>query len=256
MRKVIYNLCFPVFLLMSLSVSAQRPDDEILQTVHQLYDVYDSVRMLSFDCRYTYTSDTVQGDYQDSQLEASCTLDSGRQRFRLGDIEYVRNDSMFVALYERQKLIVVSNQMPATMIPMRTSLDSLLATYTDHYRLSEDSIGAGLLRIRFDRRDTLAPFTHFFIDYNPMEMHIQSVSYEFLTEGKLFHDSLDLYGPRPSNEYIPPRHQRLQIDFFNYRLENFTSDPFSERNYIWFDGEEWQPVERYRDFRVFNSTAR
>jgi hypothetical protein len=49
------------------------------------------------------------------------------------------------------------------------------------------------------------------------------------------------------------RKKTLRIEFLNYRFDNFSGSIYSENNLIWEEDGEYKPVEKYKEYKVYNT---
>ncbi|MBI3883031.1 MAG: hypothetical protein HY305_02125 [Sphingobacteriales bacterium] len=237
------------------------------QIIESLYKQYDSLPNVTFDVEFRYTSDTLNGNFTNEVLEGTYTMAGKRARYTIGDIEYMQNDSFFIAVYNKDKFIMVSNTILANtgkVLPAREAIDSLLYSYGNHYTITaaeNDTFGI----VNFAKADSLAQFLNFAIRYRPDMNYIKEIAYDFEVPYAPVSDlspvslaDADSSGnntvdDRSAVPLVIMRRNRLQIQFATHRLDNFSRDIYSENNYIYFEGEECLPVPKYRDYNIRNS---
>ncbi len=219
-----------------------------------IYKSYDSLNYLSFNIKYTYTSDTVNGDFTHDVLEGAYTLAGKKAKFNLGDIEFMQNDSFFITVYNDDKYILVAdphNQNTGGDLPMRQTIDSLISAAQQHYNYtysfaSSPDSSLVLGQLSFDKTDNLAQFEKFRITYDTAQKVLQSIDYVFLEPSAPL-DTL-INAPLPA-----PRVKRLKIEFSKYRFDNFSENIYDENQYIFFEDNECKPVSKYKDYKIFYS---
>jgi hypothetical protein len=226
----------------SNSSKAQTPQD----TLYSIYAKYDSLEGLTFDIKYTYTSDTLYGDFIYDVLEGNYTMYGKKALFHLGDIDYMQNDSFFVAVYKKDEIILVTDPRKTnsgSFLPLREQMDSLMLSYAEHYTNTtseNDSTG----KIVFTAKDSMAQFKSYVIEYDAQVRVMLSLNYEF--------EELVPVDPETSSEMVM-RTRRLKVEFLKYRFDNFSEDLYDESKYIFFENGEWKPASQYASFRVFYS---
>jgi hypothetical protein len=216
------------------------------QVLTKIYKAYDSLKYLSFNVKYTYTSDTVREDFINDVLEGTYTLAGKKARFNLDNIEFMQNDSFFIAVYNEDKFIMVSDprsKNAGSELPMRQVMDSLV-TMLGHYTLGLTNFSDTAV-VKLTKIDSIAKFTSFTLTFDTAQNIIHSISYAF--EELTPVDSMGIT--------LPPvmRQKRLKIEFSNYRFDNFSDLLYDENNYIFFENGVCKPVEKYNDFRIFYS---
>lgn len=219
------------------------------QIMANIYKAYDSINYLSFNVKYTYSSDTVNGEFLNDQLEGSYTMAGKKAKFNLGDIEFMQNDSFFITVYNDDKFILVAD--PRTLntgseLPMRQLIDSVLGAYQPRYSYTRTVVGdSGILT--FNKLDSAAQFKKFAITYDSVQNILHSIDYAF--EDVVPVDSLGYS--------LPPliRQKQLKVEFSNYRFDNFSNSLYDEHKYIFFEEGICKPIEKYYDFKIFNSRS-
>lgn len=244
MKKLLLVVLFALGTGAMIGLRSQTPG-EVLATI---YGKYDSLSYLTFDVRYTYTSDTVYGDFIYDALEGVYTMSGKKALFKLGAIEYMQNDSFFIALHPQDNIIIVSDPRHSnsgSFLPMREEIDSLMIAYAAHYDISataNDSLGY----INFLGLDSIARFQNFQITYDVDSKYIVSLSYTFQEFVQ-------------ADEEMPYdymwRKRLLKVEFLNYRFENFSDNMYDENNYVFFENGECKPLSKYEGFRVFYSRS-
>lgn len=247
----------PFVFMLAFANNAKAQIAEASQIIQELYRNYDSLPNITFDVQYTYSSDTLYGDFLHDELMGTYTMSGRKAKFRLGGVEYLQNDSFFIAAYNDQKLILISNatQHAGGFLPMRQAIDSMLQVYSEQYEVNvipeEDTVGI----IEFIGVDTTAMFTRFTIRYNTESNTITGLEYQFWGGYGIFKTEGVDEGVLLEFGHIR-RKQTLAVDFVNYRFDNFSDDIYDESNYVWTEDDEWKPVAKYREYRVFNNVSK
>lgn len=250
---IIRNFVIAGFVFLFGYVKGFSQNDSVGQILGSIYKNYDSSLFLTFNTTYTYASDTLFNDFTNDQLTGSYTIYGSKIIYRLGDIEYLQNDSFLIAVYNGNKTIIVANPNSSAMsrLPMRPQIDSLVQTYRSHFvinlLLSDRDSSMG--QIQFLATDTLAPFTKFSIYYDTTRYLMTGLEYEFLS---IKAPSPDLDPAVQAQLSTIKRKQRLRIDFENYRADNFDVDLYNENRYVWYEDGKYKGVEKYKDYRIFN----
>lgn len=222
---------------------------DVMQAMQSIYKNYDSIAFLSFDVKFNYTSDTLLGEYNNEQLEGSYTMAGKKAKYRLGDIDFMQNESFFIAVYNKDKLILVDEPKTnntGNQLPMRQMMDSLVQSYTSHYFITGSSNGVDTNIISFDRADSAAQFDKFTITYDNRSNMLCQMAYEYSEPPQL--DSTLNYVMAP-----PDRKRRLTIQYSNYRFDNYEDSVYDENNYIYFERGVCKPVPKYDNYKVYNS---
>lgn len=235
-------LIFYAVLLFGNSINAQ-PPGSAQQALENIYRSYDSIPYISFDVTYEYSSDTIYGDFSHEVLNGTYTLAGKSSLYRLGNIEFMQNDSFFISVYNDDKFILVAD--PATnhsgsVLPLRSLIDSMMLVYSTHYNISHNYLSdTGV--IAFESIDSFARFKSFSISYDTTHHLLHGINYAFEELEQI--DSVQ----------TKMRQKWLTLDFKNYRFDNINELLYDENNYIYFDDRTCRPVSRYRGFKVYNS---
>lgn len=217
------------------------------QVMTKIYKAYDSINYLTFNIKYSYSSDTINGDFIDDVLEGSYTLAGKRARFNLGDIEFMQNDSFFISVYKDNKLMVVAdprNANTGSELPMRQVMDSLISTAA-HYTITNTVVAGDTVALVYNKLDSLAEFLQFKVTYDTTDNIIQSIRYVFEETAET--DSLG-YTSLPVL-----RKKTLLIEFSDYRFDNVADSLYDENQFIYFEDRVCKPVDKYDDFKIYYS---
>ena len=228
----------------------------VSQTMQNIYKNYDSIKYLSFDVKFNYGSDTLLGKYDAEQMDGSYTMAGKRAKYRLGDIDFMQNDSFFIAVYNKDKLILVDEPKSVnigTQLPLRQQMDSLMLSYANQYTFSDYSQSTDTGIIQLLRADSLAQFDRFSIVYNNRTKMLYSVSYEYAEPAALDSVVLNRMMASSGSTTPPMQKKRLTISFHNYRFDNYDDAVYDENNYIWFENGICKPTAKYDDYKIYYS---
>jgi hypothetical protein len=212
------------------------------------------VKYLSFDVKFNYGSDTLLGKYVSEQMDGTYTLAGKKAKYRLGDIDFMQNDSFFIAVYNKDKLIMVDEPKALNMgsqLPMRQQIDSLLSAYASHYNISIYSQTADTGVIQFLGADSLAQFDRFALQYDSHTYMLYQLSYTYKEPAELDSAVLAAYQASTGITGVPQQNKRFTIGFLNYRYENYNEAVYDENNYIWFENGMCKPAARYEDYKIY-----
>ncbi len=257
-RKISTIIVSVATLLFALKteLKAQGTPPAIMQTLQSIYKNYDSVKYLSFDVKFDYGSDTLLGKFDAEQMDGTYTMAGNKAKYRLGDIDFMQNDSFFIAVYNKDKLILVDEPKVLNMgsqLPMRQQLDSLLNAYSEHYAISQFNQTAEIGVIQLLRSDSLAQFDKFSITYDNRNKMLYSISYNYIEPAELDADVIAAYKASSGTNSDPVQKKRFTIRFLNYRFENYDDSVYDENNYIWFENGICKPAAKYEEFKIYYS---
>lgn len=247
-------MCISFVLAMSTRAQQTTSVNEILEGI---YNKYDSIKNLSFDVRFEYGSDTLLGKYDAEQMNGSYIIADHKARYRLGDIDFLQNNSFFISVYNRDKLIIVDEPKIVDMgriLPMRQQLDSLLKNYNTHYSINSYNKSEDTGLIELVKLDSTAQLDKFSITYDRISKMMLQLYYEYTEAANLDTNAIDVLKTIPGAEdKIPMQKKRLTIRFMNYRFGINDDAVFDENNYIWLDNGLWKPISKYDDYRIYYS---
>lgn len=251
-KSIKTNLLMISLLLASTGLqhaAAQKTPQQIMKRV---YEKYDSLSYITFDVKYIYKTDTINGKFQRDVINGTYTMAGKKALYNIDDIQFMQNDSFFISVYPTEKFIVVADprtRNTGSELPMRNMIDSMMLSYAQHYTLkmfSDSTEGT----IKFIRADSMVQFDKFVIKYDIDNYYLNSIKYEYQEPDAINEDdTID------ASAQTVMRNKSLTIQFFNYRADNFGAKNYNENNYIWFEDGECKPVEKYKGFRVFYSRS-
>jgi hypothetical protein len=237
-KKYLIILALTFGILNSVDVEAQTSSAS--NVMAKIYRAYDSIPYVTFDVKYTYNSDTLNGNFTHDVLAGEYTLAGKHAKFRLGDIEFMQNDSFLITVYNKEKFMLVADPPKTKTLPMRETIDSLLQVYSLHYNITTtlDSTNGS---VNFVGNDSIAQFKSLTINYEPQRKLLKSVNYVFQE-----------MEANDSSQSVPTlRTKRLKVEFSNYRVDNFSKSLYDENNYVFFEKHACKPVSKYKEYRVF-----
>lgn len=252
-----------LFIVSGFSGIGQNSTIDSAKTVAlNFFRTYDSLHYLTFDMKYRLFSDTVYSDFSYESVEGKYTLNGKKARYSFGNVEYLQNDSFFLAVYHADQQIVVTNppmQNASSYIPLRETIDSLLQAYSANYNIwvksvpvNPDTDTLGYIRLIKKENDTLAAYNRYIIEFDIAQNLITRIEYEYTEPGQYLTPAEE---PDEGQRLLrnTARKKTLRIDFYNYRFENFSDDYYSENNFIWQEDGEYKAVEKYKEYRVINA---
>ncbi len=240
-----------VGILFSFPVKAQLAAAQ--EAIGKMYQRYEQSHFLTFDVKYTYLTDSAGQHLKLDEMLGQYTMSGRRAIFRLGDVEYMQNDSMFISLYKNDQMIVVGDAREANAggyLPLRSMMDSLLNSYSSHFTITvsvSDSLDS-LSLIKFTALDDLAVLDSFSVSYYKETNLIAALDYYFSAP-----EEVEVYR---SEEAPSNKKRRLLIEFQNYRFDNLSPSIYNTNNYVWLENGEYRAAPKYKEFQVFNARSR
>lgn len=222
-----------------------------LKVLEEIYRKYDSISFLTFDVKFIYSSDTLDGDFIYDVESGFYTLAGKYALYSIGGIDFMQNDSFFIAVYNEDRYMIVNHEVVpniAKEMPGRNYIDSMIMTLGKNYVVSLGLAGT-VGRINLKRANASAQFDRFMIEYDLPSQLFQTIQYDFREEEVVEAEDDNI------NDSIKSRNRKksFRIEFSNYRLDNFSESVFDINNYVWFDKGECVPVEKYSGFTVYYS---
>jgi hypothetical protein len=255
-KRVTRILLSLYLLLPSLSSHSQTLADTIRNEMIAINKAYDSAFFLTFDIRISYTSDTLwagtdSADFKNSVMEGTYTFNRNKALYRLGNIEFMQNDSFAIGVYKDNKVILVGKplpgQTPGMVIPTRTLIDSMMTALEAQYDYTltfYDSVATMV----FGAIDTNAVYKKIRIDYDSASHYLLKIEYRFADYE---------YEPLSGDEEddLPTlRKADLVFEFKKYRIEQVGAAVFDETKYLFFDGPNTiVPADAYKDYTIYKN---
>lgn len=222
------------------------------QSMMNIYKAYDSLKYLSFDVKYEYNTDTLQGDFSHDELKGTYSMHGKNAVYTLGDIDFMQNDSFLIAVYNKEKFMIVSDPQlsnAGVILPMHEQIDSLFRSAAANYTVTVTT-KRDITAIAMVAKDKLQSFNKFIITYDNNHYYLISLQYSFI--GKSDRVVNDTEGPPQKLSNIL-RKKSLSIKFSNYKFDNFSSSLYDEKKYIFFEQNIYKPTEQYKEFKVYYS---
>ncbi|MGN6532263.1 MAG: hypothetical protein ACTHK0_10980 [Ginsengibacter sp.] len=249
MPKILFRKTILVVLMVfGLSAFNTLSAQSLQNAVEKIYNRYDSLKYITFDVRYLYSTDTVNGDFKRDVVNGTFTLAGQKAIYNIGDIQFMQNDSFLISVYPAEKIINVSepNSIPNSVLPLRSVLDSVMLSYSEHYNVSSLA-DSSIVTVSLIRADSLAQYDKIVVSYDTSTYFLTSIEYDFQEN--------DMVEPEDTalNVQIVSHKKKFVIQFLNYRVDNFSEKIYDESNYIWFENGECKPSDKYRGYRVYYS---
>lgn len=251
--RPLFLLCF--LLQMSHYTRAQTAADTARAALQAIDSSYSHGFYLGFDIKITYSSDTLwagtdSADFNYSEMIGNYTFNGNKALYRLGDIEYMQNDSFTVALYRENKIILVGKTLPgqatSSFMPTKAVFDTMMARLDQEYSCSMQTLN-DFKCIHFTaNNDSTVIFKTIRIDYDPVSFLMRKVVYTMNDHG--YYDNPGAMSQPESRQVV------LTFDFMNHRAGDVNPDYFNEMNYLFFDGPAViKPAAPYQDFTIYKS---
>lgn len=253
----LFRRLFFLLLLVQLGYygRAQTAADTARAALLSIDSAYSHGFYLGFDIRITYSSDTLwagtdSADFNYSEMIGNYTFNGNKALYRLGDIEYMQNDSFTVALYRENKIILVGKTLPgqatSSFMPTKAVFDTMMARLDQEYTCSMQTMGDFKCVHFVANNDSAIIFKTIRIDYDPVSFLLQKVVYTMNDNG---------YYDNPGALQVPEsRHVVLTFDFMNHRAGDVNPGYFNEMNYLFFDGPDIiKPASAYKDFTIYKN---
>jgi len=238
-----------VLVLMNTASHAQTSSAPagILSILDNMYKNYDSVPYMSFDVKFTYYVDSIGSNNAAEQLLGTYTMAGKRTKYTLGDIDFMQNDSFFIAVYNKDKMILVDAPRlvnSGSQLPMRQQMDSLLKGYANHYTIT-NTVAGDTGKIKMVRADSIAQIDEFILKYDNRNKMLYQLQYTYTEIGE--------YDPETPSVIINHTKKVLLIDLYNYRFDNYDDSVYKETNYIYYENGVCKPAYNYKGFKIYDS---
>lgn len=239
----------------SITGKGQTTADTVRSEMTIINSKYDSAFFMTLDIRINYNSDTVfagtdSADYSNTEMTGVYTFHGNKALYRLGDIEYMQNDSFTIAVYNNEKFILVGKTIPgiraSNFVPVKATIDSMLVSLEQYYEsaiMDYDSVK----RISFKAIDSTLPYQRIDIEYDPGTYLLTKVKYKLRDAGQVSQTGT-------ANDLQTIRKAEMVFLFQNYRVLQVGEAVFSEARYLFFDGPaEIRPADAYKDYTIYKN---
>lgn len=262
MKKYKITLLLAILFCMNMAQAQSTVADAVKVTSH-IYKVYEGLPYITFDAKYTYFTDTAYSDFTREVTKGQYTFNGKKARYTMGDVEYLQNDSMLIAVYHQDQMMIISNPVfsnTAAYLPAREALDSLLSVYGEHYDFDvkdynnspTDTNTTGYIKMVRKKGDEVAQYDHFIIEFDLEQYVITRIEYQYTEKGQGVTEQDE---PDPALRLLrnTDRKKTLEIQMFNYRFDHLSDTDYSESVFLWEEDGEYKPVEKYKDYKVYNA---
>lgn len=245
------NVIIAIFFLLAIQAAkAQVVNlDTVKSELFKINKVFDSSQYLGFKVDAIYSSDTLFGQFEHEEMSGEYILNQKDFYYKMGNTEYVQNDSFIYNIYNDDKMMIMTYDTLATrnsLFPLKEFLDSVVNQYDSVYSISIRTDTSGLKVVEFTSLDTNAAYDRFTVYYQPFNYRPQRFELSFKGNFDLSDIPDSLLGPITAH---PPR-KRLSMNFYNYyNVESL--DVFENVNYVFYDRmrKAYRPSEKYKAFR-------
>lgn len=190
-------------------------------------------KQLAFDVSFRYFSGPKSTVCTDS-LTGRYIMQGTHYRYYLAGIEMMRNDRYYIVLNKKDQKLSIENSTQALPPYSFEMIDSIARQ-------------GGIVITPLGAKDHLKGYRISALkgDVTSAELWFSAETYRV---SKLI---LQFSRQHIDNTLQDPR---VIISYTNYRLEP-PSDVFSEKNYVTWEGSQWQPVKAYRSYRLIDHTT-
>ncbi|NOT50232.1 MAG: hypothetical protein HOP10_03035 [Chitinophagaceae bacterium] len=255
-KSIIALILFCVSLLLLTGKShSQSCVDTATTEIVAINNKYDSAFFLTFDIKIIYNSDTLfantdSAEHTHSEITGTYTFHGKKALYKLGDIEYMQNDSFTIAVYNTNKFILIGKPAPGQLtsmfVPTRVMVDSLMAQAGQQYSCQFTAYDT-LKRLTFIATDSSLTCERLEIEYDPDTYYLLNIKYRIKDLGYQYPS-----GSGQAYDYI--RRADLTFVFQNYRVEAVGAEIFSETKYLFFDGPaEIKPADAYKGYTIYQN---
>lgn len=232
-------------------ISAQVPSS-VKEALYKVNKTFDSSRFLAFDVNITFKSDTVLGKFENEEAVASYIVNSHNLYYKMGDIEFVQNDSFIYNIYHDEKMIMMTRQQTAensSQFPLREFVDSTLSLYDSAYNITLSFFSDVSRMVAFDAKPAYSglPYQRFAIYYDPATYFPQSfeiVMYAPISDLGNATESISASIKLKSVKKV------LKMEFSNYRSPSDLA-VFDNSSYVTYNRvrNRYQPATQWKDYR-------
>jgi hypothetical protein len=219
-----------VFLLFIVSGTAQETmfDKEF----KKIQAAYLNKEFLSYNVQYLYARENAPDNYIDT-VNGTYKINKNLYWGRLDNVEYLQTDSLFISVYEEDKVILVNSNAPAWLQPS-ANWDSLYKKGVKTSLVQQGNLNMITMNYPGDSLYKKVVFWYSRQDYLVKKMlYVVRQSEEFKDEGA------------EQSEFV-----NIEIRFSDFNFERFDRSLFGESLYIEKRQKEYLPSKKYIDYTV------
>lgn len=214
---------------------------------------YDSADFQSFDVEMLYKSDTTEkGLFLKDEVHASYTISGKSASYKIGNIEFLRNDSFAIAIYHADKIIMLGpspKSSGGSVLYYRTFIDSFLAQLGNGYTYQLESSAQlsgykNLVITAIDQQHAI---------YEKLEFEFRESDYQL---SQIIYHMKEIGGDFgvQSQGYTNARKAQLILKFSNYNHSVVDPAIFCECRFIQLEGPgKFTPASDFRDYKIYNN---
>lgn len=268
MRKISYRIAvIAAFITSVAGLQAQTlTTDSTRKLLFRLNKVYDTTQNIAFDVRFLYdkVNDAQLGLVNHSEVNGSYIFNGKKAFYKLGDVEYLRNDSFAIAAYITDKIIVVSkpeSKSASGYIPFNEMLDSITTSMVYAYTATAYAKTDTVNTVQFVKNhDSIPGYDTLRLSYNPVSYILIGMETCFREMPDVIENEDDLppaanpASPSAGNSEPPPATVpvKLRIRFTDHRFHSTEPYTFSEARFIIEKNpNEWEPSDLYKGFTIY-----
>lgn len=230
-----------LWLLLLLFGNAQAQDERIEQEFKKIRAAYEQLEQLSYNIQYLYAKESVPGVYIDT-VNGSYKLNGKRYWGMLDSVQYIQNDSFFIALYPEEKVVLLNSAVPAWM-QTNMQWDSLWKQQKEKLKVSLEETG-GQIRIEMNYLQDSA-YKKIELWYNSKSKLMEKMVYVMRQPEGMEEDMNDEEETVAKNEFVT-----IEVRFTNYSTAPFDKSVLDLQQYIQKKEKEYRPSDRYGDYTV------
>ncbi len=233
-------------LLGATRISAQQTPDALRPLLEKIRLAYQQASYLDFKVKYSYANES-HPDQPNDSIFGEIRLDKGRCLYVINGTETLVTVQHTIQVMDEEKAIYLSKPAHPGMADPVSIMDSLL-THMKGVRFSIRQDGNTDLLSLFFPPGTL--YTHLDMSIDHRNGYLQKITYFLHTEGLVGKELIQ--GTDHQGPYEPEG--RVQLLFSQYQQGQFGDAVFNENNVITKVGNQYQPADRYKGYRVLLAT--
>ena len=246
MKKLI--IIIGLLQITTASFSQSSNPDSVISELKKINAFYDSAVFLGFDVNVLLTSDTVAGVFEHDHQTGTYMLNGKNVFYRIGETEYMQDDSFAITTYNQEHIMYVTKQMikgNSSLFPINGFSDSAFQFFLSYYNVSVIDSGAER-SIHFITDSASVLYKTININFYPGRNMLSSFDFSF----KAAADAQ----PANGSSAVPELTKTLSMKFDNYHFLT-SGDVFNYRNYLFYDRErhEYLATGKYKGYKVITS---
>jgi hypothetical protein len=259
--KKIFSVITTVIIFTS-AFSQQNNLDYIKNEFYKINKLFDSsYYFIKFKTKYVYNTDTLNGQFESSTLDADYIVNGRRFLYTMGPTEIMQNDSFAFTLFHDDGKIIMSKTNAngsSQLFPLKNIVNTTLDSIAKYYSMSTSSDEVNMERTFTFKTDSIGlPYDQFSVSYDTETYYPTKMEFRFreITADPILVSDED--SNLTHNDTVPPviRKKTMMILFSNFSTGTIDNSIFDEHKYVLYDPsrKRYIKAEKYKGYTLYVS---